>query len=183
MSSAPHPTTFLLSQLQSICVRRAFLSISLPQAQQSLPLFCCLLHIQAEPGFLSCAQGVSRSITKFAEPSSFQVQLAHSLQKPCMCQTLLDSHRRLCWDDNDKLFHTPACVTCQGQVSMRSAGSSGCPTCRLAQPPARCSSAGCSGVTASSRSGSKARNLFQRYCCCCSGIFYFFQGRISSRSM
>lgn len=166
MLSAPHPTTFLLSQLQSISVRRAFLSTSLPPSSTVSPTL----------------QGVCRSITKFADPSSFRVQLAHSLQKPCMCQTLLDSHMRLFWVDNEELFHAPARATCWVRVSERPAGSSGCPTCRVAQPPARCRSAGYGGVTASSRSGSKARNLFQRYCCC-SGSFDFLQGRISSRSM
>lgn len=183
MSSVPHPTTFLLPQLQSISVRRAFLSTSLPPAQQFLPLCCCLLHPQAEPGFLSCVQGVSRSTTEFADPSSFQVQLACSLQEPCTCQTLLDSHTRLYGDDNEELFCTTACATCWGRVSKRPAGSSRRPTCRVAQQPVRCSSAGCGGVTTSSRSGSKARNLFQRYCCCCSGSFDFLRGRISSRSM
>lgn len=123
--SAPHPITFLLLQLQPVGVRRAILSTSLPPAQQFLPLFCCLLHPQAEPGVLSCAQGLSRSITEFADPSSSRVQLARSLQKPCMCQTLLDSHTRLYGDDNKELFRTPARATCWVRVSERPAGSSG----------------------------------------------------------
>jgi len=179
--SAPRPITFLLPQLQSIAVRRAFLSSSLPPAKQFLPLLSHLLQPQAEPGFLSCAQGVPMSITKFVDPSSFRVQLACSLQKPCMCQTLLDSHMRLCGDDNEELFHPPAHAACWGRVRERPAGSSGCPTGRVAQPPARCSSAGHGAVTASSRSGSKARNLFQSYRYC-SGSFSFLQGGISSCS-
>lgn len=95
-----------------------------------------------------------------------------------MCQTLLDSHTRLYRDDNEELFCTPARLTCGARVSERLAGSAGCPTCRV---PAHCSSAGCSGVTASTRSGSKAKNLFQRYCCC-SGSFDFLRGRISSHN-
>lgn len=179
--SASHPTALLLSQLQSIGVRRVFLSTSLPPAQQFLTLFGCSLHPQAEAGFMSCAHRVSRSITKSADAFSFRVQLACSLQKPCMCQTLLDSHRQLYGDDNEELFHTSAHATCWGWVSERPARSSGCPTHRAAQLPACCSSAGCGGVTAS-RSGSKARNPFQRYCCC-SGSFDFLRGRISSCCM
>lgn len=82
---------------------------------------------------------------------------------------ILDSHMWLPWDDNKELLHTLASAACWGRVSKRPAGSCGR---RTLQPPVRCSLADCSQVTASSRSGSKARNLFQRYCCC-SGSFNF----------
>lgn len=79
---------------------------------------------------------------------SSPVQLARSLQKPCMCQTLLNCHMRLYWDDNEELFHG-SCDLLGQRSDMQGAPCA-------PQPPERCSSA---GVTAPRRPGSKARHF------------------------